>query len=155
MRRAVTLLVALALLAVSPPPARADNMLWADGAQTSATVNVPTTTETVAISSNQAVASARPTVRVLVIGWCQLTTGPSTTLVTPRIRRGATSTGVLVGTPSSESFGAAGVTAHFLVVAFDTLSNVDNAQYSLTVQQTAATGAGTVQQAGILVLVFA
>lgn len=156
MRRLVVGLLALALTLGAAAPARADNILWLEANQTSANVTVPTTTETVAVTSNAALASARPTVRVLVIGWCQIASGTGTTTITPRIRRGTATTGALVGTANAETpSGAAGTTSHYLVVAFDTQANVDNVQYSLSVQQAGATTNGTVFQAGMLVIVFA
>src|SRR4051794_25510635 len=67
------------------------------------TTNVPltTTSETVVVSSTTACAP-RPDSEVIIFAYAQLTTGTNTTAVTPRIRRGATTSGTLVGEANAE-----------------------------------------------------
>ncbi len=119
-----------------------------------ANVNVPTTTETIAITSDPVVIPG-DAVQVCVLAWGQLTTGAGTTTVTPRIRRGTLITDPLIGEANAENVkAAAGSTEPFLIMVVETLIVRDKIQYVFTLQQAAAAGAGTVLQASILVLVF-
>lgn len=112
-------------------------------------VTVPTTTETVAITS-PAVKIPVATCRVLVTAWCQLTSGAGTTTVTLRIRRGTTTGGTQIGEAIAEPLKtAAGSTEPFSIMVVDALANAASAEYVLTVQQAGATGNGTVVQAAI------
>lgn len=116
-------------------------------------VTVTTTTETVAVTSLPALLP-RQTHHVLVIAWCQLTTGAGTTAVTPRIRRGSDTSGDLVGDAVSEAVkAAAGSSEPFMLVASEERASEESVRYSLTVTQADATGDGTVTQAGIIVFV--
>lgn len=125
-----------------------------DALTASGNVAVATTTETVAITSPN-VRVPLQSARVLVTAWCQLTTGADTTAVTPRIRRGSTTSGTLVGEANAETVkAAAGSTEPIVFTAIDTVSNVDSVAYSLTVQQTGATADGSVLQSGITVEVL-
>jgi len=121
-----------------------------------ATVNVTvtTTTEAVAVSSGP-VPMNRPTARVLIKGWLQLTTGTATTAVTARIRRGTAITGSLVGEATAITVGAAaGSNEQFQIMVVEERAGENTVEYSLTVQQTDATGNGTVLQAAIEVEVL-
>ena len=118
-------------------------------------VTLVTTAETEGINSPEVVAP-RQTVRVLILAWGQLTTGTGTTAVTPRIRRGTGTAGTLVGEANAETAkAAAGSTEPFFLLASEARADVDRVQYTLTLQQTAATGNGTLLQAAILVLILA
>ncbi len=124
-------------------------------ANSSATdVTLVTTTETVIITSDL-IALPSETVLVYVLGWAQLTSGAATTTVTPRLRRGAAITSPLLGEANAETIKtAAGSTEAFIIALTETVQNLATVQYSLTLQQAAATGDGTVLQASILVLIF-
>lgn len=116
-------------------------------------VVVPTTTETVVITSPKITLPFRNH-RVLVRAWGQLTVGAGATALTPRIRRGAATTGALVGEANAEAVkGAAGSTEPVTITVIDEVSDVDVVQYSFTVQQTGATGDGTIVQSAIEVIV--
>jgi len=117
-------------------------------------VTVTTTTETVAISSPE-IKVPFQTARLLVMAWAQVTTGTGATALTARIRRGTTTSGALVGEANAETLkAAAGGTEPVFIIVQEDQAGVDSVQYSLTVQQTGATGDGTVLQAAILVLVM-
>jgi hypothetical protein len=116
-----------------------------------ANVTVPTTTETVIITSGRAPVPLA-TVRAVVTAWVQLTTGAGTTAVTPRIRRGSAVTDPLVGEATAEAVkAAAGSTEPFTITVSETLDNAEAANYSVTLQQTGATADGTALQAAIAV----
>lgn len=87
-------------------------------------------------------------VNVTLRGWAQLTTGAATTAVTPRIRRGTTIGGALIGEGNPINIGAA-VTGDFELTVVDQAADVSGASYVLTLQQTAATGNGSCLQAAI------
>jgi len=119
-----------------------------------ADVTVTTTTETVAISSGPA-SLPYHTCHIMVIAWCQLVLGTGTTHVTARVRRGTTTAGALVGEANAEEIKtAAGAREPFMIMVHEERAGEEAVEYSLTVQQTAATADGTVSQAGILVLVM-
>jgi len=127
-----------------------------DARENFSTVNVTltTTSETVIISSGVATVT-RPVVRALVLAFAQLTTGAGTTGVTKRIRRGTLTTDTLIGEANDEPVKAvAGSTEEFYIMVAETLTDLVEVQYSLTLSQTAATGNGTALQAGILVLIL-
>lgn len=116
-------------------------------------VTLTTTTETSLVSS-ESVPAPRQTVTVCVLGWAQLTTGAATTTVTPRIRRGTTTSGTLVGEANAVTIGAAaGSTEQFVALACEDRSDVASVEYNYTLTQAAATGNGTAVQGGILVFV--
>jgi hypothetical protein len=121
---------------------------------TTANVTVPTTTETVAISSGP-VRVPQEAVAIAVLGYCQLTTGTGATAVTPRIRQGTTISGPLVGEANAETLkAAAGGTEPFVILVLEPRSGQAEVEYSLTVQQTGATANGTILQAEIIVAVL-
>ncbi len=128
------------------------NIREAEAAYSGTNVTLVTTAETVIISAPSIVIPA-DAVQIYVLAWAQLTTGVATTTVTPRIRRGTAITDTLVGEANAENIKAAvGSTEAFLIAVIENLSSIDRATYSLTLQQAAATGNGTVLQASILVL---
>jgi hypothetical protein len=112
-------------------------------------VNVPTTAETV-VATIVVPSTPNSSSVVTVEASCQLTVGTATTSITPRLRRGSTVAGALIGEadPLGVS-GAAGSTEDVALSVDDTPGEVVNQSYVLTVQQAAATGAGTSVQAEI------
>ena len=119
-----------------------------------ADVTLTTTSETAIVNTPEVVVPAQTT-RVLVLAWGQLTTGAGTTTVTPRIRRGTTTAGALVGEANAETVkAAAGSTEPFFIMASEERADVDRVQYVLTLAQAGATADGTALQAGIIVLVL-
>lgn len=117
-----------------------------------ATVNLPNVTETVAVSSGQ-VPTPNEVALIFILALVAVTTGLSVTSVQFRIRKGSTVAGAQVGQTYTQQIGASLPTLG-IVTAVDQLSNNYTAQYSVTVQQVAATGAGTVTSATILVITF-
>lgn len=110
-------------------------------------VTLTTTTETV-IATLSGVSSPRAGVKIRLHGWYQVTLGTATTAVTTRIRQGTGITGTLIQEANAEqiSTAAASSEGHSIDVE-DTLGEVANVSYVLTVEQTAATANGTVLQA--------
>lgn len=89
-------------------------------------------------------------VNVQVRGWAQLTTGTNTTAVVPRIRRGTTISGTLIGEANPVTIGAAaGTTEDFEVDVVDTGADLAGASYVLTLQQVGATANGSCLQATV------
>lgn len=86
--------------------------------------------------------------KAVIRAWCQLLMGAGTTGIKLTIHRGPTIDGPVVGDASQE-FGVItpGEVAMGQVEVIDLLQNVGGAQYCLSVQQTGATGDGTVQAA--------
>jgi len=118
----------------------------------SANTTVTTTTETLAIGTDQ-IASPRQTVSALVFALLQLTTGTGTTGVTLRIRRGVLPTDPTVGEANVVTIGAAaGGTEVFSLLAREELQDAASVRYTAWVTQAAATGNGTILQAAILAL---
>lgn len=138
-----------------PPVAGGMAQLMEVGLNTvTADVTLTTTGETVIISSGL-VAVPYETANLLIVAWAQLTTGTGTTGVTPRLRRGTNTAGAVVGEGNTEQVkAAAGSTEPFFIMGIDAQSPAAAVQYSLTLQQAAATGNGTALQAGIVLLVF-
>lgn len=119
-----------------------------------AAVTLTTTTEGVVISAPR-IAVVRQSMTALVLAIAQLTTGTGTTTVTPRIRRGAAVGDPLVGEANAITIGAAaGGNEQFVGFASEELALAAAVEYSLTLQQAAATGNGTVLAAAILVLLL-
>jgi hypothetical protein len=115
-------------------------------------VTLTTTSETVIVSSGSAPAP-RDSLAVVIIAWAQLTTGTNTTAVTPRIRRGTTTGGTLVGEANAEQVkAAAGSTEPMFIMVQEDRTSVASVDYSLTLQQTAASANGSALAGGILVL---
>jgi hypothetical protein len=93
--------------------------------------------------------------QVLILAYFQITTGANTTAITPRIRRGTTTSGTLVNEANAEQvFAAAGSSESRLLMAFEVRSNEDSLSYVLTAQGTGSSADNTCLQAGIAVLVF-
>lgn len=112
-----------------------------------ANTTVTTTTETEAAQ----VAAPPPNRSGLVYtvrGWMQVTAGVGTTAFIPRIRRGTDTSGTLVGEGNPVTV-VAGNTLTVPLVVDDTPGEVSSLDYVVTVQQTAATGNGTVAQASL------
>ena len=117
----------------------------------SADVNIPTTTETVVVSSGP-VRAPVPTFRAHVQAWFQIATGAGTTGFTPRIRRGTATSGTLVGQAISMIIvAAAGSQEMQFIDVVEERAGEASVEYSLTVEQGGATGNGTVLQAAISV----
>lgn len=115
-----------------------------DGFQTADT-NVPNVTETVALTIS-GINTPGPGARIKLQGEVEMLTGTTTTAVTPRWRRGIDATGALVGEGNPVAAGAT-VVVNLTHEVTDTPGELGNATYVLTVQQTGAGSAGTVQQA--------
>jgi len=119
-----------------------------------ADVTIPTTTETVVISSGP-VSLPFHTCHVIILAWCQLTSGAGTTDIVPRVRRGNTTAGALVGEANAEVVKtAAGSREPFMIMVHEERAGEEAVEYCLTIQQAAATANGTVNQAAIIVLVL-
>lgn len=113
--------------------------------------NVPNVTETV-VCTISGVTLPRAGMPVLIQYVGTLLTGASTTAVTVRCRRGVDATGVLIG--SAEVPTEAAATTDPLPGQWqDNPGELANGSYVITVQQTAATGAGTSQTAVACALV--
>jgi hypothetical protein len=124
-------------------------VLEKEAAISSSNIAVVTTAETVAATS-PVMNTPRDVGRAVIKAWVILTTGAATTAVTCRIRRGDTATGGQVGEANAETIkAAAGSSEPFYKVGVEDRSGVASIQYSLTVEQTGATGNGTVLQSGI------
>lgn len=112
-----------------------------------AAVTLVTTAETV-VQIGAAMPVPNATGKAAVTGFVTLTIGTNTTAVTLRLYRGTSASGTLIGTAVAQAGNfTAGSPANFFVVATDTLTNVGSAQYTLTVQQTAASANGSVTTA--------
>lgn len=112
-----------------------------------ANATVTTTTETVAaVLTIPSDASADQIVQLS--GMVDLLVGTGTTQLTCRIRRGNGITGTIVGTGEAQTV-TAGSTVQTGCEATDTPGLEAGQQYSLTVQQTAATGNATVNAASL------
>jgi hypothetical protein len=113
--------------------------------------NVPNVTETV-VCTLAGITLPRAGMPVVIAYVGTLLTGASTTAVTVRCRRGVDATGVLVG--SAEIPTEAAATTDPLPGQWqDNPGELANGTYVITVQQTAATGAGTSQTAVAVALV--
>lgn len=154
MRRLVgsVLVAAWALtLGAAPAPAQDFNI----GAyQTSSTnVTIPTTTETVIVSSGPA-STRRATSNVCVIAWAQVVTGAGATAITPQIRRGTTTSGTAIAEANPETLkAAAGGTEPFWIMACEDRGDVGSVDYNLTLTQSAATGNAVATYYGIIVFI--
>lgn len=115
-----------------------------------ADVTLVTTAETV-VATLSGVSNYQPGQPVDLRGWLQVLLGVATTNVTLRIRQGVDATGTLVGEANAEaiSTAAGSVEAHEIQTRFTPSGEIANASFVLTIQQTAATGNGTVQQANL------
>lgn len=113
---------------------------YTSGNQTA--VNVPTTAETV-IATCVVPSVSGAGANVNLAGVVHLTTGTATTSVTLRLRRGGLTGTVIATGPTDTAIGAAGSTDPYTITATDNPPDSANLNYVLTVQQAAATGAGT------------
>ncbi len=112
-------------------------------------ISLVTTTETLVAYSGQA-RTTFPTMRAFISAWLQIVYGATTTGVILRIRRGNGITGAVVAGGNTETAGVAAATVQDLSIKFsEQLINSEFADYSLTVQQVAATTAGTAQMGSI------
>lgn len=108
--------------------------------------SIVTTTETV-IATLSGVTTPRKC-NIVLEGWAQITTGGSTTALTPRIRRGTDATGTLIGEGNPlQVAAAAGSTEEINIKAIDTNVDLASASYVLTVVQTGAIANGSCLQA--------
>lgn len=120
-------------------------VLFAEDVQVpAAAVPVPTTTETLVVTGNL-LTTSNPNGKAVIRGWVDLTVGAGTTGITIAVYAGAAIGGRLVGTKNPEAGDfTAGNTATFEVEFVDPFSNVSGVQYCISVQQTGATGDGSV-----------
>ena len=152
-RRCLLAVAALLLVGLTPWPAAAQTISQSAINVSATNVTLTTTSETAIIASGPATVP-RETVNVCVIAWAQLTTGTSTSTVTPRIRRGTTTGGTLINEANAVTIGAAaGSTEQFVAMACEDRAGVATVEYVLTLTQAAADGNGTALQAGIFVFV--
>lgn len=154
MRTRIALLVALfVVLALEASHAAAQGFSQIAFATFTTDVTITTTTEKDLVNSGPAT-TTRQTSNVCVIAWAQVTTGTNTTALTPRIRRGTGIAGTLVGEANAEQVkAAAGSTEALFAFTCEDRADVATVDYSLTVQQTAASANGSALQGGILVFV--
>jgi hypothetical protein len=110
-------------------------------------IDVPTSTETLVVAGN-ALSWQSDHGKAVIRAWCELLVATGTTAVTLTIYRGPAIGGPVVGTktPDAGDF-TVGKTATFEAEFVDVLQDVGGAQYCLSVQQTGATGDGTVSAA--------
>lgn len=81
-------------------------------------------------------------------GWLDLTVGTGTTAITIAVYQGSAIGGAVVGTKNPEAGDfTPGSTAHFEVEFIQLFTNVSGVQFCLSVQQTGASGNGTVLSA--------
>lgn len=119
--------------------------------QLSGTVNVVTTTETVALVT-PGVSTTFASDTIEIEGKINLTAGTGTTAAVFRCRRGNGITGTVVGVAETDTLAAAASETHPFEFT-DNPGDVAGQVYSLTVQQTAATANGTVNSASSCVTV--
>lgn len=123
--------------------------VWDPGDQT-----ISTSSET-EFEQLEQITVPRQLTRVIILAWGQLTTGAATTAVTHRVYRAvAGATGAVVGEGNAETVpAAAGSTQPMFSLLVEEVEALANARYRETLQQTGATGNGTVLQSGALVFV--
>ena len=122
-------------------------LLEAEVGRRTTALAVVTTTEIVC-ATTAPLAPPRPGVRARLRRLVELDSGADTSAVTIRIRRGTTITGTLVSEAIAEETTAA-LAETWVVSALDSLGDVASVQYVVTIQQTAATANGTVDNATI------
>ena len=114
------------------------------------TVDVTLVTTAETICGTLSSVSTGRAVNVTIKAWGQLTTGATTTAVTPRIRRGTAITDPIVGEGNPITVGAAaGSTETFDIETIDVGADIANATYIFTLQQVGAGGNGTLLQSEI------
>jgi len=137
------LAVLLLVAALTPHDAPAQVPSFYFGSQAcSFGTSVPTGTETTLVTS--APLSTQGPRAIYLHGQAVLTAGTGTTAFTLRIRRGSGTGGANVITPTAIS-ATAGGTADYDFTVIDTPGEVAGQQYTLTVQPTGASAAGTAQ----------
>lgn len=102
-------------------------------------------TDTVEVTG---ITTGRPGKRIRIRGWAQVTAGVGATALTPRIRSGQGVGGALIGEGNPLTI-AAGQTQTVVIETEDVPGDVAGQAYTMTMQQTAATGNGTVLQADL------
>jgi hypothetical protein len=96
---------------------------------------------------------AHPGQPVMVFAWCQLTTGTATTSVGVDFARNPPIPDVQVGERNNIALSAAaGSTEQFYAFTIGLFAEITNTAFRMRLAQTAATGNGTILQAGILVI---
>jgi len=115
-------------------------------------VTIVTTTEAVAVTS-EIIKVTRRGMRALIFAFIEVDSGTATTAITGRIRAGKAITGTLISEAIAEETTAA-LAETWVVSAVDELGDVDEVSYSATIQQTAASANGTIDNATIIVLLF-
>lgn len=109
---------------------------------------ITTTTEQVVATISGIVTGRKEDIRLT--GNMQVTTGGSTTALTPRIRRGTGITGTVVGEGNPLQVAtAAGGTEELTLSCVDTARDVSGESYVFTVQQTGAAANGSCLQASL------
>lgn len=107
-----------------------------------------TTAETVVATLAGVTTGRRQDVRLR--GWVELTTGANTTAVTPRIRRGTSASGTLIGEGNPRQVAAvAGSTEELDIEAVDPSADLSDATYVLTLEQTGASANGSAIHAAL------
>lgn len=107
-------------------------------------IGIGNTVENGVITSNPTSVES-PTCKVGVKFFCGFTPGAGTTAITIRIYRGTTTTGAVVGVAVAVAgMFVPGTTCLLFMAAADVLNNAGQAQYSVSMQQTAGTGPGLV-----------
>jgi hypothetical protein len=120
-------------------------------AQRTDTLEVQTTVETIILSSPTVTLPKVP-IQVLVLGSFTITLAAgSGQSVKPRIRRGTTLAGTVIGTVLTQPE-AGSSTFWFYAFGLDSFTSAAEPQYSLTVENVGATSNATVKGAAILVL---
>jgi hypothetical protein len=117
------------------------------------TVTLTTTAETVVLTGPN-LQTPKDSSFVVAIASFVFTVGTGGTGVTARVRLGSAVTGTQVGSPYGNSNLVAAQTFGGTFMVSLTTAFTDYVQVSLTLQQTAATGNGTVTGATILVISF-
>lgn len=112
--------------------------------QTTTDVTVTTTTET-AVAQIDSVSTPGPGYSVSLDGHVDFTTGAGTTAVTLRWRQGSGIAGTLVGETEVPGVSAS-TRINVDASAVDTPGEIAGQTYTCTIQQTAATGNGTVNK---------
>lgn len=120
-------------------------------AENNTDVTVTTTTEAQGVEL-AGVTTVRAGQTITLIGTVVLDSGAGTTAVTPRIRRGNDQTGTAVSDAVAQETTAANA-ATWTVHATDAPGEVTGQSYEITVQQTGATGNGTIAYASLTAIV--
>lgn len=119
----------------------------------SATVTVNTTTETVALVG-PSLQTPKDTSFIITLASITFVEGTAATGVTLRIRQGSTISGAQVGQSYTQTTPSAIVTLALTMMVSQQVQATDYVQNCLTVQQTGASGNGTVNGATLLMISF-